>query len=165
MSRIIKQSSNDYSTLDPALNESVELNIAQLDARSIITLRTTSFRQIAKPTPPLSHGLNHGCAIHHVSVSICYPDRSMCITHSKLIVNLENMDVIKPLDLTPLFDRTPHGPPIKLAIQRHCSYNLANFTHRSTFNPDRPPVPPGRYLLRYVQCTVFFVQCWYLVKS
>ena len=51
MSRIIKQSSNDNSTLDlPALNESVESNIAQLDARSIITLQTASFRQIAKPT-------------------------------------------------------------------------------------------------------------------
>ena len=51
MSRIIKQSSNDNSTLDPALIESVESNIAQLDARSIITLQTTSsFRQIAKPT-------------------------------------------------------------------------------------------------------------------
>ena len=48
----------------------------------------------------------------------------------KLIVNLENIHVIrsKPLDLTPLFDRTPHGPPIKLAIQRHYSYNPANFT-------------------------------------
>ena len=49
------------------------------------------------------------------------------------------MDVIKPLDLTPLFDRTPHGPQIKHAIQRHYSYYPANFTQRPTFNPDRPP--------------------------
>ena len=44
MSRIIKQSSNGNSTLNPAPNESVESNIAQLDARSIIMLQTTSFR-------------------------------------------------------------------------------------------------------------------------
>ena len=66
--------------------------------------------------------LNHGCAIHHVSVSICYCDRNMYVYNPcKLIVNRENMDVIKPLDLTPLFERAPHGPPVKLAIQRHCS--------------------------------------------
>ena len=56
----------------------------------------------------------------------------------KLIVYRKNMEVIKPLHLTPLFDRAPDGPPVKLAIQRHCSYNLTNFTQRSTFNPDRP---------------------------
>ena len=68
------------------------------------------------------------------------------------------------LDLTPLFDRdrAPQGPPFKLAIQRHCSYNLANFTQRSTFNPDRPPDPLGRYFTEV--CAVYCFLCTVLVS-
>ena len=72
------------------------------------------------------------------------------------------MEVIKHLNLTPLFDRTPHCPPVKLAIQRHYSYNLANFTQRSTFNPDRPPDSLVRYFSEV--CAVYCFLCTVLVS-
>ena len=76
------------------------------------------------------------------------------------------MDVIKPLDLTPLFDRTPHGPPIKLAIQRHYTVTIPPISLNGRLStPIDPLTLFAVILLRYVQCTVFFVQCWYLVKS
>jgi hypothetical protein len=53
---------------------------------------------------------------------------------------------------------------LKLGIQRHCNITVVNITETITSNPDIPD-PLNRYFLRYVQCSISFFQCWYLVKS